>query len=306
MSEEQKQLGRVRLDALDFFGYLHNTFTQVLVVIPTLLLSDLTHITLYPQNATSYHAKIPVDPDAPITQPMLRLLDEERIDRRSLRLDLSRSLLNLQPFFFFSFYYWACDPVWATYDFPEAANWPAKIGEYQINLPDFIVCLMNSTALPEPSDHEFDKETGQMVSFPAGAMLHSMLTNRNRMVLGIGGTCALRCVLDGNRGTMDVEIRCELNRFACAKIRNVFQIPTDQSSLAMNIQYHYDPSKAISTILMLEWQKSRLFLKKDDLPHLVQIGLFQAQNVSRFLLSPATVHSTIEENAIVRVWGANL
>lgn len=274
-------------------------------MIPTLFLSDLTHITLYPQNATSYHSKIPFDPNAPITTPMLCLIDEERADKRSFRLDLTRCLFNFQPFFFFSFYYWACEPVWATYDFPEAANWPAKIGEYAIHLPEFVLCLMNSTALPEPSDHEFDKETGKMVSFPAGAMFHSMQTNRNRVVLGIGGNCVLDCVLDGNRGTMDVKIRCELNRFACAKIRNVFQIPTDQSALAMEMQYHYDPSKAISTILQLDWQKSRLFLKKEDLPSLIQIASFQAQNVSRFALSPATANAVSEDNAIVWMEGAN-
>ena len=181
----------------------------------------------------------------------------------------------------------------------------SKIGEYAIHLPEFVLCLMNSTALPEPSDHEFDKETGKMVSFPAGAMFHSMQTNRNRVVLGIGGNCVLDCVLDGNRGTMDVKIRCELNRFACAKIRNVFQIPTDQSALAMEMQYHYDPSKAISTILQLDWQKSRLFLKKEDLPSLIQIASFQAQNVSRFALSPATANAVSEDNAIVRMEGAN-
>lgn len=271
------------------------------MVIPTLLLSDLTHITLYPQNATSYHSKIPVDPNAPITQPMLVLIDEEKADRRDLQLALSRCLFNFQPFFFFSFYYWACEPVWATYDFPEAANWPAKIGVYKVTLNEFILCVMNSTSLPEPSDHEIDKETGQMISFPAGAMVHSMLTNRNRMVLGIGGRCVVNCVLDGNLGTMDVEILCQLNRFACSKIRNVFQIPTDQSYLEMNIHYHYDPSKAISTVITMDLKKSQLLLKKDDLSNLVQIGSFQAQNVSRVLLSSTTVHSTTEDNAIVRV-----
>lgn len=295
----------MRLDTLDFFSYLHNTSTCVLTLIPTLLLSDLTHITLYPQNATSFHSKIPVDPDAPISTPMLRLIDEERADKRTFRLDLTRCLVNFQPFFFFSFYCWTCEPVWATYDFPEAANWPAKIGEYTIHFSEFVVCLMNSTALPEPSDHEFDKETGKMVAFPAGAMFHSMLTNRNRVVLGIGGNCVLNCVLNGNLETMDVEIRCELNRFACAKIRNVFRIPTDQSSIAMAMQYRYDPSKAISTILQLDWQKSRLFLKKEDLPNLIQIASFQAQNVSRFALSPATASAVSEDNAIVWMEEAN-
>ena len=127
------------MDTLDFFSYLHNTSTCVLTLIPTLFLSDLTHITLYPQNATSFHSKIPVDPDAPISTPMLRLIDEERADKRTFRLDLTRCLVNFQPFFFFSFYYWTCEPVWATYDFPEAANWPAKIGEYAIaNVGDAI------------------------------------------------------------------------------------------------------------------------------------------------------------------------
>ena len=272
-------------------------------MIPTVLLSDLTHIIVYPDNATSYHLRFPLNQEGSLLEPMIVLKDEENKDRRELQLVLNQFLLNAQPFYFFSLYNWVCDPVWATYDYPEIADCPAKIGFYHININDFILAIFNSTSLPESSDHETGASGG--VTLSAGAMVHSLLTNRNRIVIGIGGSCSVDCVMNGNMGTMQMDVGCSINRFACSKLRNIYSIPRDKSSLDIGINYSYDPSKSVSTIILVELRKSKLLLRKDDIADIIQIMTFQIESMSQYLLSSTTVSSTNEADmAVVLLTGS--
>ena len=269
----------------------------MLIVIPTVLLSDLTHVIVYPDNATSFHSRFPLNQESSLVEPMIVLRDEESKDRRELRLALNQFLLNAQPFYFFSLYNWVCDPVWATYEFPEAENWPAKVGFYHIDVDDFILAVFNSTSLPESSDHE-TKDSGT-ITLSAGAMVHSLLTNRNRIVIGIGGSCSIDCEMNGSMGTMQMDVGCSVNRLACSKLRNIYSIPRDESSLGIGIKYSYNPSKAVSTIIFIELRKSKLLLRKDDISDIIQIMTFQIENMSQYLLSSTTVSSTNEADMAV-------
>ena len=160
-----------------------NNHTQLYLSLPTVFAADLLHTVIYPHCLSSFHGKIPVNPEGLLNFPMIEIKDVEKSDGRHLQLNIHSLLMNFRPLFLLSLYNWVCDPVWATATLPEAASWPLKIGRYIVNIVQSRIILLNSTSLPEPSDNH--------LGYPTGATFHSALSAFDRSECSCA-TCKVR------------------------------------------------------------------------------------------------------------------
>ena len=291
------ELGRFRCDALHFFSFLLNTSTKLLINIPTLFVSDTMNAVLYPQNGSSYQSRIPMNREYPLSTRMLLLKDEETTKGRTLELQLAYWLVNVRPLFFLRLYNWVCDPVWETADWPEAADWPKKVGNYDISMRECRSIVMNSTQSPEPNHH----------LFPAGLSLFNAFTNMNRECMVLGVELQAKCVLDAQLNTMKCEAELRCHSIVGTVLRSVFSACTNPTHFCVRGTYesvpcHNDPSIFDTTITgsIEDWSVA---LRVQDLPLFVAILSFQFQNTSKYLFTPAT--SVQEDSVIVVAWGVS-
>ena len=139
-------LGLLRGDSLQLHCYLHNTSTRISLVIPSFLLADSVHVVFLPDAYMS--PLVPFDSLVDPREPALVLTDFEGLER-TLTLQLRRPLINLRPRFLLSLYHWGTEPLWATYDLPQAKEWPGKKGHYIIHVDGATLAVMRSTSIPE-------------------------------------------------------------------------------------------------------------------------------------------------------------
>ena len=286
------ELGRFRCDALHFFSFLLNTSTKLLINIPTLFVSDTMNTVLYPQNGSSYQSRIPVNREYPLSTSMLLLKDEETMKGRTLELELAYWLVNVRPLFFLRLYNWVCDPVWETADWPEAADWPKKVGSYDISMRECRSIVMNSTQSPEPNHH----------LYPAGLSLFSAFTNMNRECMVLGVELQANCMLDAQLNTMKCEAELRCHSIIGTVLRSLFSACTNPTHFCVRGTYesvpcHNDPSIFDTTITgsVQDWSVA---LRVQDLPLFATILSFQFQNTSKYLFTPA---NPVQEDSVIVV-----
>ena len=282
-------LGMMRCDQLQLCCYLHNIVTHLSIIIPTIFLSDSVHITIFPDNLNDYHHSIPIDRNYNLSIPALVLTDTETMTQRNLSLTLSHFLVNLRPRYFLLLYTWLTDPLWATYDLPQSATWPAKIGNYKIHCVDLTTALMRSTSLPE-EDIVLSDEL-----HPANTTLFRMRTNSNRMCVAVRIHCEVNCVMDANKRTMDCECDVTVKDIQVTRFVMIYDNPHPASILDMRAFYRSEPvdetpTSPITSVINLSFHKSEIILMFSDIPEIVGILCFQLQNATSYLSAAPTIN----------------
>lgn len=261
-----------------------NTYTQLYVRIPTLMVADLLHMVIYPHNASSYGGRLPFSLNDPLDAPMLEVKDVEKSEGRDLILNLQSILLNFRPLFLLSLYNWVCDPIWATSELPEAASWPAKIGKYTVDIIESRLLLLNSTSLPEPSESH--------AGFPAGATFHSILTNRNRHCVSLVLNARLACTIGAHTRSMNCSGDFSITNTLHGRIREVYQKPSSPSNVQLSLDYGYHPissdSSSFDTHFKVVVNESLLLVPVEGITEIVDILSFQGSHLYSSLLASSS------------------
>ena len=275
------KVGQLRTDVLHFDSFLLNTSTRIVLSLPTLFIADTINTVLFPQNGSSYHTRIPTDPEYPLTTPMLLLVDEETVKGRNLQLRLAHWLVNIRPLFFLTLYNWVCDPVWETADWPEAADWPKKVGNYDVHLTKCRAVVSNSTQLPEPSHP----------AYPARLTLFGCFTNMNRPCLLLGVETNIHCVMDAAANSIQCDVQSRCDSLVGTIIRAVFATPPNPTHFCIDASYACAPcnesATAFDTTIAVKLSEFSLAIRLQDVPLFTSILSFQFKNTNKYLFASA-------------------
>lgn len=249
-----------------------NTHTQLYLSIPTVFAADLLHTVIYPHCFSSFHGKLPVNPEGSLKHPMIEIKDVEKSDGRDLELSIHSILLNFRPSFLLSLYNWVCSPIWDTATLPEAASWPLKIGRYVVKIVQTRMILLNSTSLPEPADNH--------LGYPTGATFHSALTNRNRTCFSFQVEGCIRCTMNAMEQSMNCVLDLSISNTLVTLIRNLFQDPAAPTNVQFVLNYGNQPnSSSYITTISIKLKESLLLLPIHNLSQLLDILSFQMNHL---------------------------
>ena len=273
-------LGLLRCDSLQLRCYLHNTSTRLSLVIPSFLLADSVHLVFLPDAYVS--PLVPFDSLIDPLEPSLVLTDFEGSERM-LTLQLRWPLINLRPRFLLSLYHWGTEPLWATYDLPQAKDWPAKKGRYAIRVNGATLAVMRSTSIPE---EDLTLEDGV---HPAGSSLFRMRLNGNRLCFSLRCDCDAECVIDGPNNTMDCSTHVNISDLLVTRLLTVFSAPRPDSLLSLDAHYDSQPIDetvtAYASSIQLDVCKSSLAVRWEDVEEISGILMFQLSHTSSYLFS---------------------
>ena len=273
-------LGLLRCDSLQLRSYLHNTSTRLSLVIPSFLLADSVHLVFLPD--AYFSPLVPFDSLVDPLEPALVLTDFEGPERM-LTLQLRRPLINLRPRFLLSLYHWGTEPLWATYDLPQAKEWPGKKGRYSIHVDGATLAAMRSTSIPE---EDLTLEDGVHL---AGSSLFRMRLNGNRLCFSLRCSCDAECVIDGPNNTMDCSAQVSVTDLLVTRFLTIFSAPRPDSLLSFDAHYDSQPVDetvtAYASSIQLNVSKSDLMIRWEDVEELSGILLFQLSHTSSYLFS---------------------
>ena len=230
---------------------------------PTVFAADLLSPIIYPHCGDSYLHSIPVNTEAPITIPMIEIIDYEKPEGRTLHLHLNTCLCNIKPVFFMHLYNWVCDPIWATAELPESSNWPLKVGNYGITFHDSILMVMNSSRSTNSDDFI-------NISF------HSIYTGLQTSCLGCQLDGQLSCNTNAVTNTMECLIEPTISNIFLSKVESLYSKATQTpTNIQFCLQYKCMPitpgSDSYTTTISMDLHHSVLLFSICDLSNTIDI-----------------------------------